>query len=199
MGRKKKVIEETPQVKEQSIKEIEVNSSTPISYKGKVQIQIKRGNKIISSKVKRNRGSDQMFIFLANCLAGKLYDNLAPDYVVLLSDTGSNTYKILSNVQIRRARKLDSDRIVSYQFLIPYNNIINYTSSCNMLALTNSQCGSVFSNQNNEIEKETLNHNSAAIIELSNEEEIDLNQLETNDAILIVWSMEISATLKANS
>ena len=38
------------------VKEVNVSSSTPMTYNGTVKVQIKRGNKIVKSKIIKNKG-----------------------------------------------------------------------------------------------------------------------------------------------
>jgi len=185
MGRKKKS-EITSQEQTPNVNTIEVKDNTAISYKGTVQIQIKRGDKIISNKVKRNKGALQMFSYLAYCLAGELKANLIPNYIALLNHNDSSN--ILLSKLIEKNSVYIENNVVSYQFLIPYNAIITAYSSidCNRLILTNSEKSQAFLGT---IPDSTLDNISSAIMDLTNS--IQLHTLNSNDAIIIVWSMEI--------
>ena len=176
------------------VKEVNVSSSTPMAYTGTVKVQIKRGNKIVKSKIIKNKGYIQMFKFLAKCLYGVLDSSLAPEYIVLLGE-GSGNNAILSNVVKSTNHLLDENGVItSYQFLIPFNAIISQ-GTCTKIVLTNSACSHQFSGSY--IGYEALENNSCAIIEL--EDTIPLSSLNNNDAILLVWSMEISSTLRQNN
>ena len=169
------------------VKEVNVSSSTPMVYNGTVKVQIKRGNKIVKSKIIKNKGYIQMFKFLAKCLYGILDSSLAPEYIVLLG----NDNTVLSNVVKSTNHLLDANGVIaSYQFLIPFNAIISQ-GTCTKIVLTNSACSYQFSSSS--IGETILEANSCAIIDL--EETIPLSSLNNNDAILIVWSMEISLSL----
>ena len=173
------------------VKEVNVSSSTPIAYNGTVKVQIKRGNKIVKSKIIKNKGYTQMFKFLAKCLYGLLDSSLAPEYIVLLG----NDNAILSNVVKSSNHLLDDNGLItSYQFIIPFNAIISQ-GTCTKIVLTNNACSHQFSGSS--IDESTLENNSCAIVELR--ETIPLSSLNNNDAILIVWSMEISSTLVQNN
>ena len=194
MGRKKKVVEETPQNKD---KEINISSTTPISYSGTVQIKIKKQNKIISTRVKRNKGSEQMFSFLAWCLYGELKSNLLPKYIVLLNkrvDGGDTIHTVLCKPR-ERAGNLMNGNVVSKQFLIPVGAITGATEEvdeCNEIVLTNYESIGNFNGVT--IGNDLLKQSSSAIIELKgtgNNAPINLRTLGEDNAIIIVWSMQI--------
>lgn len=192
MGKTKKIEEEK---QSNIVKEVKLNSSTPILYRGSVQVQVKKGNRIISNKTKRNSGSTQMFAYLGYCLFGELKPNLAPNYIVLLKQPESidAPHIILSTTKYRSEVSLtpteDGEFAVTKKFLIPYNAIIN-KQKCDEIVLTNVDNIQNFSSTS--ISSDDLKQFSSAIITLNVGDEIMLNELGLDDAIIILWSMQIA-------
>lgn len=187
MGRKKKTEEQPSQ---NNIKEIEVKSNTPISYHGSVEIKIKKNNKVISNRNKRNKAGQQMIYYLVNCLAGKFLTNLAPKYIVLFNKTNSLNTKLSQLISYREVNTSDSITAY-YNFIIPYNAIISLMN-CNRLIITNEESKN---NIENELTENQIYEYSNAIIDLTGSDivtsPIDLSNLAEEDAILIKWSMTI--------
>lgn len=189
MGRKKKTEEQPSQ---NNIKEIEVKSNTPISYHGSVEIKIKKSNKIISNRNKRNKAGQQMIYYLVNCLAGKFLTNLAPKYIVLFNKADNLNTKLSQLVAYREVNTSDSVTAY-YNFIIPYNAIISSSMICNRLIITNEESKN---NIIDELAENNIYNYSNAIIDLTGSDvtttsPIDLSNLGEGDAILIKWSMTI--------
>lgn len=68
-----------------------INANLSVGYKGKVEIEIRDGDRLVSRKVIKNRGKWPLFLFFANCLGGKYKDaeTQRPTHVQLfnVSDT----------------------------------------------------------------------------------------------------------------
>lgn len=148
MGRKKKVVTETP-VSQEETKETKTTEKTNVSssvatigYQGNLNIKVQRGNKIISNKTYHNTGSQLLFRFLCECLAGNYYEDLRPVKIKLFS--GHDTEKInepntwinedtesatplsitYSNVATVEESLSSNEYSVSYEFKVPYTYII---------------------------------------------------------------------------
>ena len=64
MGRKKKT---------KQIKEVKVSTPTTIKYKGNVNIKLIKKGKTIKEINNHNDGTNQLFKFILDCLAGDYY------------------------------------------------------------------------------------------------------------------------------
>jgi len=78
MGRKKKV--QTP---EPTTESVNVEGIQTIGYQGTVEVGIKHGNRLITSKKYSNHGREPLFRFLANCLGGNITESLRPTKIRL--------------------------------------------------------------------------------------------------------------------
>ena len=59
------------------------NINTNVSYSGKVTLKIKRGNKVLTSKTFHNSGTNKLFKFIADALAGNFNVDLRPTQIKL--------------------------------------------------------------------------------------------------------------------
>lgn len=48
-----------------------INANLNVGYKGKVEIQIRDGDRVVLSRVIKNKGKWPLFLFFAKCLDGK--------------------------------------------------------------------------------------------------------------------------------
>lgn len=79
MGRKKK-----------AQKQVVVQSNT-LGYQGHVQLQLVRGNKVLSTKQYHNNGMPKLWEFLAACLAGDRAEQLRPTTIKLFNYKAADT------------------------------------------------------------------------------------------------------------
>jgi hypothetical protein len=78
----KEVIKTTP-IKETTT--VSLNGEQSISYAGRVNIKIQKGNKTLSTRKFDNSGMPNLFKFLCNCLAGNYAEKMRPCKVKLFS------------------------------------------------------------------------------------------------------------------
>ena len=136
-------------------KKIDVKSNSAMNYKGKVEIKILEGKKVISSKTIHNKGKWPLFLFFAQCLTGKysIAEQQRPSYIqlfninnldesVLFSDTTweQRTYPIkvstspgVDYTQTTTQSQVESARGV-FKFTIPFT-LITDTSNVNLMTL----------------------------------------------------------------
>lgn len=60
-------------------KKLEINPG--ISYAGQIRVDLVRGGKIVKTIETHNSGELPLFNFIANCLAGKFYESLKPQFI----------------------------------------------------------------------------------------------------------------------
>jgi len=117
MGRKKKVTIETPkeQPKETQQKTTRQNSSASIGYQGKLNVQVRRGDKVLSNKTYHNTGNINLFRFLCQCLAGNYREDLRP-YKIALFARGNTETEYFDNVDTWEFNKgnLATPLMISY-------------------------------------------------------------------------------------
>lgn len=80
MARPKKKVEETKPVEN---KEKETKTTQGITYEGRLNVQIKRGGKTISSSTYKNTGRTKLFKFLADCMTGVYSKDSRPCKLIL--------------------------------------------------------------------------------------------------------------------
>lgn len=81
MGRKKKIEETKVETKAEEIKK---PLPATIGYEGKINVKVQRGTKTVSNKTYHNTGSNKLFHFLCECLAGNYYNDIRPVRIKLL-------------------------------------------------------------------------------------------------------------------
>lgn len=82
MARPKKKVEETKPVE---TKEKETKTTQGITYEGRLNVQIKRGGKTISSSTYKNTGRTKLFKFLADCMTGVYSKDSRPCKLILFN------------------------------------------------------------------------------------------------------------------
>lgn len=128
MARPKKKVEET---KPAETKEKETKTTQGITYEGRLNVQIKRGNKTISSSTYKNTGRTKLFKFLADCMTGIYSKDNRPCKVILFKKNIISEEEDAANDKswdFSASCKATSDGIVytdaSFSFIEPISNEI---------------------------------------------------------------------------
>lgn len=139
MGRKKKVVEE---IKEQpEVQEVKVQDPSTFKYQGNVTVSFVRKGRVIKTIRNHNEGTNELFRFLLNCLAGNYYANDRPVFIRAVYDLNHTSevkpsdytpsYANASTIAVpitQASVQLDNDLNVytlTYQCLVPRNTITN--------------------------------------------------------------------------
>lgn len=75
-----------------------INANLNVGYKGKVEIQIKDGDRVVSSKVIKNKGKWPLFLFFAKVLNGKYKEaeTQRPTYIQLYNVSNTDENQLFS-------------------------------------------------------------------------------------------------------
>lgn len=125
-------------------------ASSGIAYKGRVEIQLVKGDQVYQAITQHNEGTAELFHYLANALAGTINTSNMPRYLHTfhaenpqsaegddLYGTNQSTCALnvpFSNVEVRYDKEVDGYD-TEYTFMVPYSQIWGTT---NVLALYNT-------------------------------------------------------------
>ncbi len=174
------------------INELKTLNNQSVNYKGIVKVSIVNGqNKTISTNTYYNNGTNNLFNFIANCIAGNYinHEKYRPCKIALYkaAASGSNIkseYRVSNFIfqdGAAKVKNINSDKTsgceVIYHFRIPF---VQLTSSENVVSA--ALWPSIFSENNNEY---------SAIVNLNPVIEIPEN-VSTNWTIIVDWTLQIS-------
>lgn len=114
MGRKKK-------------KQEIIQAKTPfaIEYRGDVSIDVIRKGKVIKSFKNHNDGTNNLFRFILDCLAGNYYEVNRPFWIVpYCTDNGQDKYSISIPIPINNNASVSYDNSTQ-QYILTYKCLIN--------------------------------------------------------------------------
>ena len=174
------------------INELKTLNNQGVNYKGIVKVSIVNGqNKTISTNTYHNNGTNNLFNFIANCIAGNYinHEKYRPCKIALYkaAESGSNIKSAcrVSNFIFQdgaaKVKNISSGIAsgceVIYHFRIPF---VQLTSGANVVSA--ALWPSIFSENNNEY---------SAAVNFNPEIEIPAN-VSTNWTIIVDWTLQIS-------
>ena len=176
MGRKKKTNEIEIKPKTESI----------ISYSGGATIKIMKNGKVRRTIQQHNEGSNYLFSFLTQCLAGNFYKVNRPQ-LVRVGNYSSETFTEYSLSYVRvstsRAYTKDGNEVVDFSFNFP-GTLINIPTDAD--STTGLNCLRIYSDTN----ATDISKYSAQII-LTGDDII--TSLTKEESLLIIWEMQIES------
>lgn len=144
-----------------------VNTTSSLTYEGKVKIKSVKDGKIKVIGNYKNSGSTPLFTFLSRCLIQEYDSALVPRYICAM-----NGDEPLLNAYPLSSMKTIDDKTIQYSFTIPTNNFVNETNQVKEYRLLCYQ------------NKSTLT--SSASIEVDQEV-----SKASQEAIIIEWQLSI--------
>lgn len=114
-----------------------------IGYSGKVTVDLVRGGKVVKTIRTHNKGKLPLFNFIANCLAGKFYESLKPQYIQLFNagspnDAVSYIPTPYSSVGVETFENAETGDYceVTFKFVVPFS-ILPTGATINQIRLYN--------------------------------------------------------------
>ena len=190
MGRKKK----------EKKKEI-IQAKTPFSieYKGDVSIDVIRKGKVIKSFKNHNDGTNNLFRFILDCLAGNYYEINRPFWIVpYYIDKGENKYSISIPIPINNNVSVSYDNSTQ-EYILTYKCLINSS----LLQSETLIDGLLFysTHNKNSITGEYVNDLYSMKMSFGFEEtdrEEGRNKFQDQD-LLVTWQLRITAATQGDS
>lgn len=175
-----------------------INTQKGLSYRGRVNVQVFKGKRTLSSFKGHNAGTLKLFKYLTDCLAGTYNTNQSPwflrafrvttDGTVDISTSGEITVTAIPCSGVSSFESEEGDKevaIASFKFLVPFSNLI-----------ANGTIGAfrIYSRDDSEhyTEGTSSEENWLAEIILPAEDRITTSNSKNN--ILITWEMIIDNT-----
>lgn len=174
-----------------------------IAYRGRVTVEVYRGDTLIQKIQKHNAGTSELFRYLANCVVGNYNQSLMPRYIhtfyvadndlkeaeadsakrnkLWTDDASTCALNVpFSAVEVRKGEvgpDIEKEYIAQFSFMIPYSQFSPVGDiAANVICLYNTNSyGS--------------NVTPLAYITLSSDEIIKLSSAATN--VLIKWDLSI--------
>ena len=199
MARTKKSTTKPQEIKttEEASKVINVGASpTKINYSGKVEVQLQRNGKIVKSHIYHNTGYTDMFNYLAYCLGGQINEYLWSQILYLFYENDGLNYRV-SDYTFKSSVEVDTTSIpytTTFKFTVPYNSIITDLGKINKVVLTNLKNKNTMDDLivSNGVVDEWLQERSCAILTIDDRYAVDIDLLDVNTSIIIVWTMSLS-------
>lgn len=199
MARTKKSTTKPQETKttEEASKVINVEASpTKISYSGKVEVQLQRNGKTVKSHIYHNTGYTDMFNYLAYCLGGQINEYLWSQILYLFYENDGLNYRV-SDYTFKSSVEVDTTSIpytTTFKFTVPYNSIITDLGKINKVVLTNLKNKNTMDDLiiSNGVVDEWLKERSCAILSIDDRYAVDIDLLDVNTSIIIVWTMSLS-------
>lgn len=194
MGRKKK----------EKKKEI-IQTKTPFSieYRGDVSIDIIRKGKVIKSFKNHNDGTNNLFRFILDCLAGNYYEVNRPFWVVpYYIDNGEDKYSISIPIPINNNASVSYDNSTQ-QYILTYKCLINSS-----LLQSNTQIDGLLFYSTHVKKSITIVAGNLVVAATGDNaycmkmsfgfDETDNNKFQDQD-LLITWQLRITAATQGGS
>lgn len=102
-----------------------VNTTSSLTYEGKVKIKSLKDGKIKVIGNYKNSGGTPLFTFLSRCLIQEYDSALVPRYICAYGDDADTP---LLNAYPLSSMKTIDDKTIQYSFTIPTNNFVNETN-----------------------------------------------------------------------
>lgn len=190
MGRKKK----------EKKKEI-IQAKTPFSieYKGDVSIDVIRKGKVIKSFKNHNDGTNNLFRFILDCLAGNYYEVNRPFWIVpYYTDNGQDKYSISIPIPINNNASVSYDNS-KQQYILTYKCLINSS----LLQINTTIDGLLFYSTHNKNSITGKDVNDLYSMKMSfgfdkTDREQGKNKFQDQD-LLITWQIRISSATQSDS
>lgn len=194
MGRKKK----------EKKKEI-IQAKTPFSieYRGDVSIDVIRKGKVIKSFKNHNDGTNNLFRFILDCLAGNYYEVNRPFWIVpYYTDNGQDKYSISIPVPINNNVSVSYDNntqqyILTYKCLINSSLLQSDTTIDGLLFYSTHVKNSITTIAGQPVVDPTSDN--AYCMKMSfGFDETDNNKFQDQD-LLITWQLRVTAATQGDS
>ena len=183
MGRKKKI--------ENNEIEIKTKPESTITYSGGATIKIIKNGKVRRTIQQHNAGSNYLFEFICNCIAGNFYENRRPQ-ILRVGNLNSDTYTDYSLAYViastSRAYLKSNEEVVDVSFNFP-GTLINVSAVDDSKPLN---CLRIYSKSNNN----NVENWSAQIV-LTGDDVIE--SLTKDESLLVIWEMKITNTQGGNN
>ena len=191
MGRKKKK------------KEI-IKAKTPfaIEYRGDVSVDVIRKGKVIRSFKNHNDGTNNLFRFILDCLAGNYYEVNRPFWIVPYYTKGDHDeYSISIPVPINNNASVSYDNntqehILTYKCLINSSLLPTNTSIDGLLFYSTSVKNSIIIEAGEAVE--STGDNAYSMKMSFGFKETDDNKFQDQD-LLITWQLRIATATQSNT
>lgn len=161
-------------------KKIVVKEESTIKYTGKVKIKKVKNGKVVSEIEQHNKGTNYLFNFLLNCLAGNYIEQSRPFWVMCTNKQEDGTYKVASSTIRPILSATLVEDYIEYTFFLPFKQ--EFLTGFDSLLIYNTLCKP----NNVEIDEEASAEYSMEIIFQ------DKVIAESKEDIIISWQLKVS-------